>query len=47
VAEVPLLGTVAAGEPIEAIAEQEFIALPEEMLPPPARTTSSGCAATR
>jgi repressor LexA len=32
-AEVPLLGTVAAGEPIEAVQEQESIALPEEMLP--------------
>ena len=33
VAEVPLLGTVAAGEPIEAVQEQESITLPEEMLP--------------
>ncbi|MBI1723514.1 MAG: transcriptional repressor LexA [Gemmatimonadetes bacterium] len=33
VAEVPLLGTVAAGEPIEAVEEQESITLPEEMLP--------------
>ncbi len=32
-AEVPLLGTVAAGEPIEAVTEQEAITLPEEMLP--------------
>jgi repressor LexA len=33
VAEVPLLGTVAAGEPIEAVEEHESITLPEEMLP--------------
>ncbi len=33
VAEVELLGVVAAGEPIEAVAEHESIALPEEMLP--------------
>ncbi|HXY68167.1 MAG TPA: transcriptional repressor LexA [Gemmatimonadales bacterium] len=33
VAEVPLLGAVAAGEPIEAVQEQETIGLPEEMLP--------------
>ncbi len=33
VAELPLLGLVAAGEPIEAIEQQETIALPEEMLP--------------
>jgi len=33
VVEAPLLGTVAAGEPIEAVTEQESIALPEEMLP--------------
>ena len=33
VAEVPLLGSVAAGEPIEAVQEQETIGLPEEMLP--------------
>jgi repressor LexA len=33
VSEVPLLGTVAAGEPIEAVEEHEAIALPEEMLP--------------
>ena len=33
VVEAPLLGTVAAGEPIEAIQEHESIALPEEMLP--------------
>jgi len=32
-AEVPLLGTVAAGEPIEAVQENESITLPEEMLP--------------
>jgi repressor LexA len=31
-ARVPLLGTVAAGLPIEAVAEQEEIALPEEWL---------------
>ncbi|MEJ2502055.1 MAG: transcriptional repressor LexA [Gemmatimonadota bacterium] len=29
---VPLLGNVAAGEPIEAIAEQETVAVPEDML---------------
>ncbi len=33
VAELPLLGLVAAGEPIEAVEQQESIALPEEMLP--------------
>ncbi len=33
VAELPLLGLVAAGEPIEAVEQQETIALPEEMLP--------------
>ncbi len=34
VVELPLLGTVAAGEPIEAVQESEPMALPEEMLPP-------------
>ena len=29
---VPLLGTVAAGEPIEAIAERETVAVPEDMV---------------
>ena len=29
---VPLMGDVAAGEPIEAIADQETVAVPEEML---------------
>ncbi len=33
VAELPLLGLVAAGEPIEAVEQHETIALPEEMLP--------------
>ena len=33
VTEVPLLGMVAAGEPIEAVEEHEAITLPEEMLP--------------
>ncbi|MEK7668400.1 MAG: transcriptional repressor LexA [Gemmatimonadota bacterium] len=33
VAELPLLGTVAAGEPIEAVEERDSIAVPEEMLP--------------
>ena len=33
VAELPLLGVVAAGEPIEAVEQQETISLPEEMLP--------------
>ncbi len=33
VAALPLLGTVAAGEPIEAIAVHETLALPEDMLP--------------
>ncbi|MEK6609893.1 MAG: transcriptional repressor LexA [Gemmatimonadota bacterium] len=33
VAEVPLLGAVAAGEPIETIEEHETITLPEDMLP--------------
>ncbi len=30
--DLPLLGTVAAGEPIEAIAEKEQIAVPEDMV---------------
>ncbi len=29
---IPLMGTVAAGEPIEAIADQETVAVPEDML---------------
>jgi repressor LexA len=29
---IPLMGTVAAGEPIEAIAERETVAVPEDML---------------
>jgi repressor LexA len=33
VAELPLLGTVAAGEPIEAVEDRDVIAVPEEMLP--------------
>lgn len=33
VAELPLLGLVAAGEPIEAVEQQETITLPEEMVP--------------
>jgi len=32
IVEVPLVGTIAAGEPIEAIAEEERIGLPEELL---------------
>jgi repressor LexA len=32
VVEVPLVGTIAAGEPIEAISEEEQIGLPEELL---------------
>jgi len=32
VVQVPLVGTIAAGEPIEAIAEEEQIGLPEELL---------------
>jgi len=31
--EVPLLGTIAAGEPIEAIQEKETIAVPQDKLP--------------
>jgi len=34
VARVPLVGTIAAGEPIEAISEEEKIELPEELLGP-------------
>ena len=30
--EIPLLGTVAAGEPIEAVAQEESIAIPANML---------------
>jgi repressor LexA len=30
--DLPLLGTVAAGEPIEAVAEKEAIAVPEDMV---------------
>ncbi len=33
VAELPLLGTVAAGEPIEAVEDRDVIAVPEAMLP--------------
>ena len=33
VAELPLLGTVAAGEPIEAVEDRDTIAVPEAMLP--------------
>jgi len=32
IVEVPLVGTIAAGEPIEAITEEERIGLPEELL---------------
>ena len=32
-AELPLLGTVAAGEPIEAVEDRDAIAVPEAMLP--------------
>src|SRR3990167_3131154 len=31
--KIPLLGTIAAGEPIEAIQENEFIAVPKNILP--------------
>src|SRR3989344_3280551 len=31
--KIPLLGTIAAGEPIEAIRENEFIAVPKNILP--------------
>jgi repressor LexA len=34
VAEVPLLGVVAAGLPIEAVEQHETLSLPEDMLPP-------------
>lgn len=34
VVRVPLVGTIAAGEPIEAISEEERIELPEELLGP-------------
>src|SRR3989338_3579559 len=30
---VPLLGTIAAGQPIEAMPENEFIAVPKHILP--------------
>jgi repressor LexA len=33
IAELPLLGAVAAGEPIEAIQTQETFAVPEQLLP--------------
>jgi len=33
IAELPLLGTVAAGEPIEAVEDRDSIAVPEAMLP--------------
>jgi repressor LexA len=33
VAELPLLGAVAAGEPIEAVEDRDTIAVPESMLP--------------
>ena len=44
--EVPLLGKVAAGTPIEALMHQETIAVPDEMLPGAVPTTRSGCRAT-
>lgn len=31
---IPLLGTIAAGAPIEAVPQKEFIAVPKEKLPP-------------
>ena len=31
--KIPLLGTIAAGEPIEAIRQEEFIAIPQSQLP--------------
>ncbi|MDO8561171.1 MAG: transcriptional repressor LexA [bacterium] len=31
---IPLLGTIAAGEPIEAIQQKEFIAVPKNKIPP-------------
>lgn len=31
--KIPLLGTIAAGEPIEAIRQREFISVPKEKLP--------------
>ncbi len=34
VAELPLLGAVAAGQPIEAVADEETLAVPESLLPP-------------
>lgn len=34
VTEIPLLGAVAAGIPIEAVEQHETLALPEDMLPP-------------
>jgi len=34
IVEVPLVGTIAAGEPIEAIPEEEKIGLPDELLGP-------------
>jgi repressor LexA len=38
VVDVPLLGAVAAGVPIEAVAVPETITLPEDMLPPAGQT---------
>ena len=34
IAELPLLGVVAAGEPIEAVEDRDTFAVPEAMLPP-------------
>ncbi|HEX9729964.1 MAG TPA: transcriptional repressor LexA [Gemmatimonadales bacterium] len=42
--EIPLLGQVAAGEPIEAVAEAETIAVPNDLLP---RRGSSYCLRVR
>src|SRR5260221_11066768 len=36
--ELPLLGLVAAGAPIEAVTEGETIAVPDELLPRPGRS---------
>ncbi len=37
--ELPLLGTIAAGEPIEAIENKETITVPAELVPPRGRRT--------
>jgi SOS-response transcriptional repressor LexA len=45
--ELPLLGLVAAGQPIEAVADQETVAVPEDLVSRAVGTTCCGSVATR